>query len=294
MQSKINKTKSVMKRIIFLWVLTMYLSGNVFSQGFFIKNSNIEKWYVENNKLANEVKKVLNLPEFYAVTKGKVSVEELLPSFHFVDFDNNGTLDLLFNGKIYNVFYVYVFYKKNDGYLVSIGEKGSIVSANLPNEDYGLNLSIWKEGCCGDFINSFTQYACITTNNTSYFNVTNKSLAYRRTVLPSVRIDKPVSFKVTAVTNVRSEPFVDDEKTIGGKNSWKGNSIGMYPPNATGTIYAETRDNKNEFWYFVRMNNETGIYIHSNRFTADDDDKGNENFPIYGLIHSKDVKMDNE
>ena len=107
-----NKIKLVMKRIVFLGVFIMYLSSNVFSQpGFFIKSSNIEKWYIESNKLAEEVKKVLNLPEFYAVTKGKVAIEELLPSFHFIDFDNNGTYDLIFNGKIYNVFHVFIFYK---------------------------------------------------------------------------------------------------------------------------------------------------------------------------------------
>ena len=282
-----------MKRIVFVTVL-MYLSGNVFSQqGFFVRSSNIEKWYIESDssKLANEIKKVLNLPEFSAVTRGgKVSVEELLPSFHFIDFDNNGTYDLLFNGKIFNVFHVFVFYGKGDGYLVSIGEKGSVINANLPNEDYGLSLSIWKEGCCGDLINSFTQYVCISTNNTSYFNVAEKSLLFRRTVLPSARIAKPVSFKIVGAVNVRTDPFVDDEKQIAGKNSWKGNSLGLYPPNATGTIYAETKDSKNEFWYFVRMNNEAGVSIHSNRFQAEDESENADVFPIYGWIHSKDVK----
>jgi hypothetical protein len=274
----------------------MYLGANGFSQtGFFIRNSNIEKWYINSDslKLSAEIKKVQNLPEFHAVTKGKVSVEDLLPSFHFIDFNNNGTSDLLFAGKIHNVFHVFLFYKKKDGYLVSIGEKGVIVQTNLPNEDNGLNFSIWKEGCCGDFINTFTQYVCISTNNTSYFNEATKSLVYRRTVLPSVRIEKPVSFKTVGVANLRCEPFVDDEKQIGGKHSWKGNSVAQYSPNATGTIYAETRDAKNEFWYFVRMNNETGIYIHSNRFTTEELEGAESNFS-YGWIHSKDVNLEKE
>jgi hypothetical protein len=273
-----------------------YLSANGFSQvGFFVKNSNIEKWYIKSDsiKLATEIKKVMNLPELNAVTKGRVPVEELLPSFHFIDFDNNGTHDLLFAGKIFNVFHVFIFYKKSDGYLVSIGEKGSIVQTNLPHEDNGLNFSIWKEGCCGDFINTFIQYVCISSNNTSYFNEATKSLVYRRTILPTARIEKPVAFKVVGVGHLRSEPIVDDEKQIGGKHSWKGNSVGQYAPNATGTIYAESRDTKNEIWYFVRMNNESGIYIHSNRFTTEEFE-GAENCFSYGWLHNKEVKLENE
>ena len=291
-----------MKKITIAFVCVFYLSSNVFSQNsFFVGNSNLSKWYVEGDNLAEEVQKVMNIPEFYAVTRGKVSVEELLPSFHFIDFDNNGTLDLLFDGKIFNVFHVFIFYKKENGYSLSIGEKGSIVWTNLPKEDNGLNFSVWKEGCCGDNINAFTQYVCISTNNTSYFNVASKSLVYRRTILPSVRIAKPVSFKIkeTNVGYLRIEPLVDDEKMIAGKSGWKGNSVGMYPPKATGTIYAETKDSKGQFWYFVRMNNESGVYIHSNRFLTDEakqlaGDKDLENCFTYGWIHSKDVILDNE
>jgi hypothetical protein len=182
--------------------------------------------------------------------------------------------------------------------VVAIGEKGSIAYANLPYEENGLNFSIWKEGCCGDNINIFTQYVCISTNNTSYFNTANKSLVYRRTILPTNRIAKPVPFKIPKVGYLRIEPLVDDEKQIGGKTSWRGNSVGMYPPDATGTIYAESKDSKGEFWYFVRMNNdnETRTRIHSNRFLTNEakelsgqDDL--EDCFTYGWIHSKDVEL---
>jgi len=291
-----------MKQIAITLVCIFYLSCNTFAQsGFFMRNSNIEKWYIEGDNLETEVKKVMNLPEFQSVTRGKVTIDDLLPSFHFIDFDNNGTIDLLFNGKILNVPYTFIFCKKNENYLVFIGEKGTIIYANLPREDNGLNFSIFKEGCCGDNINTFTQYVCISTNNTSYFNIASKSLVYRRTVLPSNRIAKPVSFKISKdkVGYLRIEPLVDDEKMIGGPSGWKGNALGMYPPGATGTIYAETKDSKGQFWYFVRMNNESGVHIHSNRFGTSEAKKssGNENLETYftyGWIHSKEITIDGE
>ena len=280
-----------MRQFILLLVFMGSIVYNVSAQsGFFIKNDNIEKWYIKHDKIANEVKKVMDIPEFYAITKGKISVEELVPSFHFIDFDNNGIYDLLFTGKIYDTYYTFIFYKKENNYLLSIGEQGSIIQANLPYQDNGLCFSLWLGACCGEFINIFTQYACISTNNTSYFNVVNKSLIYVRTVLPFVRIEKPVAFKTNTSANVRSEPILDDEKVMGGKYSWKGNTVGLYSINATGTIYAEMRDAKNQFWYFVRMNNESGIYIHNNRFTADGN-KENEGYSIYGWVNSNDITI---
>jgi hypothetical protein len=277
------------KRICLLAFIGSIIFCNVSAQSdFFIKNNNIEKWYIEKENIAFEVKKIMNLPEFYNLTNGKISVEELLPNFHFIDFDNNGIADLIFSGKIYDTFYTFIFYKKNNNYLVSLGEKGSIMQANFPNMDNGLCFSLWDEVCCFEYVNTFTQYACISTNNTSYFHTINKSLIYRNTMLPQARLEKPVAFKTNDVSNVRNTPFVDDESAIGGKHSWKGNTLGIYSPNATGTIYAEIRDNKNEFWYFVRMNNESGIPIHSNRFTVENKEE-NENCFSYGWINSKDV-----
>ena len=67
-----------MKRIVLISVCIFCLIGNVFSQyKFFGENSNIEKWYIENDNLAAEVKKVMNLPEFNTITRGKISSDDL-------------------------------------------------------------------------------------------------------------------------------------------------------------------------------------------------------------------------
>ena len=280
-----------MKQLILVLGFIGSIVFNVSAQdGFFVKNDNIEKWYIKHDKIANEVKKVMDIPEFNALTKGKIPVKELVPSFHFIDFDNNGIYDLIFTGKIYDNYYTFIFYKKEDNYLLSVGEKGTILQANLPYQDNGLCFSLWAGACCGEYISVFTQFVCVSTNNTSYFYTANKSLIHTRTIFPYVRIEKPVAFKTNTSVNVRSEPVVDDEKAISGKYSWKGNTLGIYLPNATGTIYAEMRDSKNQFWYFVRMNNESGMSIHSNRFTAEDN-KENEGFSTYGWVNSNDITI---
>ncbi len=283
-----------MKSITLCTVLVCCLSLCGFSQtGFFVKNSDIEKWYIEDPSKEEEIKKVLKNKEFKESTRGRLSVEEVAALFHFVDMDHNGTLDLLFHGKIFNVYHTFVFYKKDDTYSTLIGEKGSIAYSNQPNGDNCLELAIWKEGCCGDFTNSYTQYVCLTNSDNTYFERISKSLLFRRTAFPSKRLERPVSFKTNTIANLRTESVVDDQKEIGGKDKWKGNTVAIYPANAKGVVYAEAQDGNNETWYFVRMNNESDIILQENRFVTNnvkiEDIKG---FFSYGWIKSSDITVD--
>ena len=282
-----------MKRIFFSLVVCICSYGAVAQSGFFVKNTHIEKWYQHGENLETEAAKAMLLPEFQTIVKEyNVKVESLLPYFHFIDFNNNGELDILFDGKIGTQNHVFIFMKKGDNYLVVLQQKGTIVQANLPQADNVLSLSIWHESCCGDYINAFTQHVGIVTNNTCYFNTASKSLVLKGTQLPSVRLEKPVTCRITQVTHLRIEPRVDNERRIAGNSSWAGNSLGIYSVGATGTIYAEMRDNRNKFWYFVRMNNESGSYIHSNRFTNLKEIDGAENYFYYGWISSDDVSFE--
>jgi hypothetical protein len=253
----------------------------------------VEKWYVENASLEKEIEKVLKNKEFKEKTKGRMKMEELLPLFHFVDIDNNGTLDLLFHGKIFNVYHTYIFYKKEDAYITLIGERGSIAYANQPNGDNCLELALWKEGCCGDFTNSYTQYVCLSNSDGASFERIAKSLLFRRTAFPSTRYDRPLAFTTNQKADLRIESVADDQKEMGGGDKKKGNTVAVYPPNAKGTVYAEVKNANNEIWYFVRMNNESDIVVEENRFVANnvkaEDIKG---FFSYGWIKGTDITIE--
>ena len=283
-----------MKSITLCVVLVCCLSLCGFSQtGFFMKNSDIEKWYIEDPSKEEEIKEVLKNKEFKEFTKGRLSVEDAAPLFHFVDINNDGTLDLLFHGKMFNVFHTFVFYKKDNTYTMLIGEKGNISYANQPNGNNCLEIAIWKEGCCGDFTNSYTQYICLSNSDSAYFERISKSLLFRRTVFPSERLERPMSFKTNKTAHLRTDSIVDDQKKTGGKDKWYGNTVAIYPANAKGTIYAKATDGNNEIWYFVRMNNESNITMLENRFVVNnvkaEDIKG---FFSYGWIRSSDITVE--
>ena len=282
-----------MKRIIFLLVVCVCSFGVSAQSGYFVKNTHIEKWYQEGADLENEVKKVIRLPEFQAVVKEyEAKTEALMPYFHFIDFNNNGELDIIFNGKISSQDYVFIFLKKGNNYSVVLEQKGVTMHANLPNEDNNLYLSIWREACCGNYVSSLTQFVCISNGNTSFFNMAAKSLVFKGTYLPDVRIKAPVKFTVTQPADLRNNPEVNTQRRIFGNNSWVGNSLGFYPINATGTIYAEMKDDRGKFWYFVRMNNESSLRIHSDRFTHAKEVEDARNCYYYGWISSDDIRLE--
>lgn len=280
-----------MKRILLFGIICICSYGTFAQSGFFVKNTQIEKWYQEGENLESEAKKAIQLTDFQSIVKSYNAKEaDILPYFHFIDFNNNGELDLLFDGKIGTQNYVFLFLKRENGYHVVLENKGTIIQANLPNEDNSLNLSIWHETCCNNYINSLSQWVCINTNNTSYFKLAAKSLIFRGTSLPHSRIKAPVKCTLITASNLRLEPFVDKQRRISSNSLWEGNALGLYTVSATGTIYAEMRDKNNKFWYFVRMNNETGMHIHSNRFTQEAEDA--ENCFYYGWINSDDVQLE--
>jgi len=283
-----------MKQIFFVLVVCIGSLGAFAQSGFFVKNNHIEKWYKEGKNLETEIKKVVLLPEFQAVVKEyAVKVESLTPYFHFIDFNNNGELDILFDGKMNDQNFVFIFLKKGSSYLIVLEQKGTVIQANMPNEDNNLNLSIWNGVCCGYYISTFSQWVCISAENTSHFENASKSLVFKGTLLPSVRIATPIKFTVINPTELRIESKVDNQIRISGMTGWEGNSVCRYPVNATGTIYAEMKDSRtSKFWYFVRMNNESGLQVHSDRFLRMKEVEEPQTYYYYGWICSDDVSLE--
>ena len=104
-----------MKKLI---ICICFFSGMsfIYSQPtFFFHNKNIKEWYItaKKEKLQEEINKIITISEFEKLlTANKVNKESLFNLFNFVDFDQNGLNDLLFQGKIGNKNYVILF-KRN-------------------------------------------------------------------------------------------------------------------------------------------------------------------------------------
>ncbi len=274
-------------------VLTTYSLS--FGQGnFFVQNNNIDKWYAPATANAQEMfARAASNSDFQEVLNTyHVSFSDVSEYFHLIDFDNNGRLDVIFNGKIKHADYVFLFLNKGEAFHLSFMGKGVLYKTNEPDGDNCLNFSLYEYACCGNFINKNIQYACIRTNNTVYFNTVSTDLIFKSTFLPNKRIT-PTPFHVKTVAYLRIEPMVDNERYIAGKTRWKGNMVAVYPKDANGTIYAETRDREGKFWYFVRMENISDISIHSDRFVALKETDA-EGCSYYGWVQHDEIEFDKE
>ena len=181
----------------------------------------------------------------------------MLPYFHFIDFDNEGLRDLLFNGKIGNKNYVLIYKKKTDGsYRFIFNQTGEIIQSNAPYQQNPLSFTIWNKNCCGYKVSILTKWVCISNNNTSYFLIQDKSLIYNNTLLPEMGTKKiPLAaFTIkTEVAKLRLSPRLDDESLIEDINAWKGNHISIHSQGASGVIYHYLKDKDGTTYLFVYL-----------------------------------------
>lgn len=284
-----------MKNKIFLCIIGIFVSCSTFAQAaFFTKNDHIQSWYIQLDNFSGW-DKIANNTDFQDILKqNKTTFDQLNKSdFHFIDFDRNGIIDILFQGNINGSEYVLIWHNNRTDYSLVVQEKGHIYQSNLCQNEQALIFSVWQNACCGRNICVNTQYDCICTNNTSFFYTASKSLIYKGTFLPGKLISRPTAFHLDGIGYLRTQPYVDDSKKNGSNYAWLGNTLGMYAPNATGTIYAETQDEKGNFWYFVRMNNTSNTLIHSDRFVHQNEISDANQCFYYGWIKESEVVLDN-
>lgn len=267
----------------------------VHAQFNFLKcDSNIGTWYLQSkHDISAAITAAGNTPELQAaLLQQNADISTLRPEdFHFIDFDNNGIEDLLFTGKIGNIPYVFLFHLHHRQYQTLISTRGVIYQANAADMQRPLNFSVWYTACCGYYICYNTQYACIVNNDIAYYNTASQTLAFKGTSFPNVTLPRIIPFYVTETATLRTAPFVNEERRIGSNADWRGNGLGLYPPRATGVIYAETIDEKGTYWYFVRMNNDKGITIHNDRFAGENEmEDANQNY-YYGWLRYDEITI---
>lgn len=284
--------------LIFLVISLFFISLLSAQSSFFFTNKEINNWYLEvkeEDKLA-EIQKVITSDEINElVNKHNSNKDSLLPYFHFIDFDNDGLRDLLFNGKIGNKNYVLIYKKKTDGsYRFIFNQTGEIIQSNAPYQQNPLSFTIWNKNCCGYKVSILTKWVCISNNNTSYFLIQDKSLIYNNTLLPEMGTKKILlaAFTIkTEVAKLRLSPRLDDESLIEGINAWKGNHISLHPQGASGVIYHSLKDKDGTTWYFICIFTGKDHPTRTDRIKLSGEIEDCENYSYYGWIHGDNLHV---
>lgn len=290
-----------MKKSIFTvgLLLSIISQSTLFAQpAFFFNNKEIKNWYMDAKEkdLREETQKVILFPEIQTLLKDRqVNVETLYPNFQFIDFDKDGLKDLLFEGKIGNRSHVFLFKKKtNKEYILVLNQEGEILQVNVPYENNALSLTIWNQSCCSFKVSVLTKWGCIINNNVSYFQLQEKSLVYKNTLLPEIGVKKIPLQHVTIKTEVaklRLSPRLDDESLVEGVNAWKGNHVSYHPQGASGVIYHSLIDKDGVTWYFIRIATGPDFPTRTDRFKVSEEIEDCESYSYYGWMHGENLNL---
>lgn len=289
-----------MKKNLLLCVIAALLLPVQAQVKFFPKNENLGKWYTEypNHNLKSVSRKLMQFQEVKdAVAKWDGDTSAMLGSFHWLDFDRDLCPDILFNGKIGNRDYTFLFKNTNDSiYTLLLELPGQIIQANSPSESMPLSISIYESNCCGDKVSYFTRWTCVKQAGVSFMQKQEQGLVYAHTLLPDAgsQVRPKARFELkNYVSLLRMTPFIDDDTYYDGVHNWRGNYIVKYPQGSTGVIFHEITNNDGK-WYFVRMNNGPQQRLHSDRFLHSEEVENPHLYYYYGWIHEGNVEILNQ
>lgn len=288
----------MMKKTLFAAVLLFSVTLVAAQPKFFPHNANLEKWYVDRTEVSLEetARRAMAMPAMSQCMKdASVKAEALLAGFHWVDFDRDACPDLLFQGKIGDKEWTFLFRNRDDSALMLVMEtRGSIVLANHPEDRMPLVVAVWDHSCCGDRVSSYSRWACAVTYGNSYMQRLSQGLVFDHTLLPDAgkQCAPKARFRTVNYSSLlRMTPFVDDEGLYDGIHGWPGNFLGKYPEGSTGTIFHEIKDKDGVVWYFVRMDNPQALRIHSDRFLNSGEVETPTQYYYYGWIHSGNISL---
>lgn len=278
--------------------MAVLLAMNAFAQvKFFPRNNNLEQWYLsdENRDMKAVSRILMNFPEVKtAVSSWEGDTSAMLSQFHWIDFDRNLCPDILFNGKIGNKDYIFLFKNLDDSdYLLVLELPGCIIQANQPTDAMPFSISVWNGNCCGDKVSFHSRWTCMVQGGKSFMQMQEQGLVYAHTLLPDagMRATGKMRFEIKNYAAIlRMTPFLDDDTRYDGQFNWRGNGIVTYPQGYKGVIFHEVT-NKDGKWYFVRMDNGAGVRLHSDRFRNSEEVENPNLYYYYGWIHEGNVRL---
>lgn len=172
--------------------------------------------------------------------------------FHFIDLNNDGKIDLIYNGFAGNESdRILIYIKKNQKYTLVTDYFGELIDLVFENKALK-KILIDDYPCCAGVINQYETYEFNASSNE--FTIIEKVACYFRTKLPQQRT---IGFQFTTVNDnyrMRFEPKINNKNDTELKRFEAiGNIIAEFPKGSTGLAVAEQTDKTGRIWWFVIM-----------------------------------------
>jgi hypothetical protein len=191
---------------------------------------------------------------FEYLASGPDLEDKMLDYFHFIDLDDDGDLDLLFDGwSGGEPMCIRIFNNKN-------GEYNEVFTAyqkitDLTFEDNKLSkLSVYDPGCCASYIEFDEDYEFMLHKDTFQYTLVNRTAFLFPTEKPVEFLPDVIDFEVqNEPYYLRLTPNIDTAAQVFAEDLQSGNIIATFRKGTKGKAYAEKSDNTGRVWWFVEI-----------------------------------------
>lgn len=243
-----------------LIILTTLLPGTLFAQSFVLENdfqwSRYEKPIAEQEKqdlIAKVREEVISADGYAAFYES--NPQKFQDNFHLIDLDQDGMLDLVFEGFIgAESTFLFAFQQTSHGYHKVFSAVGRVHKFITTDPLLPSTIVVDNYGCCADITNYYRVYTPNAAGGLLKYQETATIGYIEDVTLPAALLEKPIPFKVKNNHYLlRNAPVIDDLEAYSEDPDFPGNRIAEFGAGTTGLALAEQTDETGRVWWFVLM-----------------------------------------
>lgn len=177
------------------------------------------------------------------------NIDTLDKFLHFIDFNNDKKLDIIYAGTSGSeADHVVFLINDKSGYTVLYEDYTNLRELEIKDNRL-VGYTILDLGCCAEYRRLETKYK-ITTDFSRIHIYTRATTSY--TEFPKTYFDKPIKFTTSNdLYKLRSSPVIDDTSIV--IYDTISNVTSTYIKGSIGYAWAETKDFSGRVWWFVEM-----------------------------------------
>ncbi len=214
----------------------------------------------------------------YGLKYYSYTVENILSSYHFLDYNRDGLMDIIYNGFAGLSNHGIMFFENRNGkYTKTLSFYGDIVEIFQTDIWAPLSFKIWNYRCCGNYVNFLETYGPVLTNNPRLkYSISNRLAFVQDTEIP-YEFKTPRAFTVIKPgAGLRAHPTADTstyrflythQPTVDPVPQHQffeheGNIAARFKEETGGFVLNEMTDQFGKEWYFVAISSEPGMQDH--------------------------------
>jgi hypothetical protein len=205
-----------------------------------------------------ELKKCKNFERCLARNK-ELPSPHFYEGFHFVDFDNDGKIDIVGDADCGNSESnsIYLFKNKGTFYEIVYMSMGAIINPHFDSSSKMLAFTRWEYPCCADNQNMYEDVVLLLKKGKLTFVSGQLTCFISGTEFP-LQMDSSSKQEYETILEtykLRGTPAIDDNIKLYEEDDEKGNVIAAYPKHSVCIKLAEATDKDGKVWWFVKMRN---------------------------------------